>query len=143
MIAWAISYLTGAGFFLGAQTLISPFIAHVAPVELPPLPILAAVPTSATPAAWVFPVTVVIIGALAAQVAMRGLTGPRWFGFVAAGGMALGAAVIVTLLAVMSAGALGVEQLATLGPTPSVVGFLVAGLLLVGALPRAVFFARA
>lgn len=142
-LVWAISYLTGAGFLLGAQTVISPFIAIPAPIDLPPLPLLAAVPTAASPAAWAFPVIIVLVGALSAQAAMRRLTGPKWFGLLAAVGMAAVAAGIVTMVSVMSQGALGIDRLATLGPAPQAVGMIVGGLLFVGALPRAVLWARA
>jgi hypothetical protein len=141
LIIWAVSYLTGTGFIFGS--VISPFIATAAPMDVPPLPILAAIPTSASPAAWLFPVSIVFVGVLAAQAAMRRLTGPRWYGFVAAAGMAVVAGGVMTMLAVMSSGALGIDRLADLGPTPNIVGVITAGLLMVGALPRAVFWARA
>jgi hypothetical protein len=141
LIIWAVSYLTGTGFFLGS--VVSPFIAAGEPIDVPPLPILAAIPTSASPAAWLFPVSIVLVGALAGHAALRTLTGPRWWGFVAVAGMAGVAGFIVTMLAVMSSGALGIDRLAAIGPTPNVVGAIIAGLILVGALPRAVFWARA
>ena len=139
LMVWAIAYLTGAGVLLAPGVVISPFVASVTPVDVPPLPILAAIPTSAAPTAWIFPVIVVLIGALAAQVALRRCTEqtPRLhrIGIVVA--MALLAAGAVMFLAMLSTGSLGVERLANLGPTPTVVGWITGGLLLVGATPMA------
>jgi hypothetical protein len=139
LVVWAIAYLTGAGVLLGPDAVISPFVASAVPVDVPPLPILAAIPTSAAPTAWIFPVIVVLIGALAAQVALRRCTGetPRLhrIGIVAA--MALVAAGVVMFLAMLSTGSLGVDRLANLGPTPTVMGWITGGLLLVGAIPMA------
>lgn len=137
LLVWAISYLTGAGVLLGPDGLVSPFVAMTAPIDVPPLPILAAIPTSSPPTAWVFPIVVVVVGALAAFVALRGnaATRPQRVAIVTI--MAVLSAGLVMFLAVLSAGSLGVERLAALGPTPTVVGWVVGGLLLIGAIPMA------
>lgn len=139
LLVWAIAYLTGAGVLLGPDAVISPFVASAAPTIVPPLPILAAVPTSAAPTAWIFPVIVVLIGALAAQVALRRCTAdtPRLHRIGIVVVMSVLAAGVVMFLAMLSTGSLGVEQLANLGPTPTVVGWITGGLLLVGATPMA------
>jgi hypothetical protein len=139
LLVWAIAYLTGAGVLLAPDVVISPFVASAAPVDVPPLPILAAVPTSAAPTAWIFPVIVVLIGALAAQVALRRCTGqtPRLHRIGIVVVMALLTAGAVMFLAMLSTGSLGVERLANLGPTPAVVGWITGGLLLAGATPMA------
>jgi hypothetical protein len=139
-LVWSASYLTGAGFALGP--LVSPFVHSAEPLALPPLPMLAAVPTEAPPAAWIFPVIVVIIGALGTVNALRKLAGPRWIGFVAGLGVALGGAAAMALLAVLSSGAIGTERLSDIGPTPSVVAWLTAALLFAGSLPIAALRAR-
>jgi hypothetical protein len=139
LVVWAIAYLTGAGVLLAPGVVISPFVASATPMDVPPLPILAAVPTSAAPTAWIFPVIVVLIGVLSAQVALRRCTRqtPRLHRIGIVMAMALLAAGAVMFLAMLSSGSLGVERLANLGPSPTVVGWLTGGLLLAGAIPMA------
>jgi hypothetical protein len=139
LLVWAIAYLTGAGVLLGPDAVVSPFVATAAPIDVPPLPILAVVPTSSPPTAWIFPVLVVLVGAIAAHVALRHTAADtaRLHRLVIVTVMAVLTCGVIMFLAVLSTGSLGVERLASLGPTPTVLGWVTGGLLLIGALPMA------
>jgi hypothetical protein len=139
LLVWAIAYLSGAGVLLGADAVVSPFVAMAAPLDVPPLPLLATVPTSSPPTAWIFPILVVLIGAIAAYVALRSSTAQttRVQRLIVVVVMAVLACGVIMFLAVLSTGSLGVERLASVGPTPTVVGWVTGGLLLIGAIPVA------
>ena len=139
VIVWSSAYLLGAGFTIGPAVAVSPFIPVTAPTQLPPFPLLAAVPQSGTPLAWALPVVGVVAGVLAGLMVVRSAKGSTRLSRL---GLAAGAAVVssatLMLLAVLSDGALGDVRLAHLGPSPTMVGLLTFGLVLVGAVPSAV-----
>jgi hypothetical protein len=132
LITWAAAYLTGAGIVIGELATMSPFIATTSAVELPPLPILAALPSSASMAMWLLPVVVIGIGAWSTRRVLRGCLARRLERLGIAGMSALVASIALAFLAALSSGSLGTERLAVVGPTPVVVAWLSFGLLTVG-----------
>jgi len=149
MIIWGVSWLTGAGFALGAETSISPISVQLG--ILPSLPVFGAVPAvGAPPGGLIFWLVVpVAAGAAAAWVAVRA----QETGDVASkinmrieGGAAIGCAtgIVVGLLATVACaltrGDLGQARLTGLGPlitsmvllAPALLGFggVVAGIAL-------------
>lgn len=58
----AVSYISGAGFAVGADTHLSPFTQDIG--EIPALPLLAALPISSSPYLSLFSITIIAIGAL-------------------------------------------------------------------------------
>ena len=132
LLVWSAAYLTGAGVVIGDQATISPFIATASSIELPPVPVLAALPTTASPLMWFLPAVVAIIGWWSVRRALRGVKVRRVERLAVAMGSALAAAVIMSVLAAWAQGALGTARLASVGPTPSVVGWLTFGLLALG-----------
>lgn len=132
LIVWSAAYMTGAGIVIGEQATISPFIATTSAVDLPPLPILAALPTTASPLMWLLPILVIAIGAWSTRRALRGSSAQRLDQLAVAGISAALTAVIMAGLAAISSGSLGAERLAVVGPTPVVIAWLTFGLLAIG-----------
>ena len=64
MVAWAAAYLVGAGVVIGPAVVVSPFIPVTAPTALPPFPLLAALPQTASPLAWALPLAGILAGVL-------------------------------------------------------------------------------
>jgi hypothetical protein len=64
LIVWSAAYIVGAGFSIGPDVMVSPFIPVTAPTQLPPFPPLVAIPETAGAVAWALPVLVVVIGIL-------------------------------------------------------------------------------
>jgi Family of unknown function (DUF6350) len=132
LLVWSAAYLTGAGVVIGDQATISPFIATASSIDLPPVPVLVALPTTASPLMWLLPAVVALVGWWSVRRALRGTKVGRGERLAVAMSSALAAAVIMSVLAVMAHGSLGVARLASVGPTPSVVGWLTFGLLALG-----------
>ena len=117
LLAWAASFVLGAGFAVGVGSIVSPGLTQAG--LLPAIPVLGAIPPngpgSALAYAWL--VAGVLAGALAGLVQVRGdrerALLPRLARAAAAG---LGAAVMLLLVAVLSGGALGPGRLSVLGP---------------------------
>jgi hypothetical protein len=112
------------------------------PTELPPFPLLAALPTGSSAVQWFLPVLIVGAGVLVGLWITRHLVLPaRARAGVAAA--ASGIAAIAVLLAVlMSSGSVGVERLRDLGPAPLLTAVLVFALLCVGSVPVVLAFGR-
>lgn len=125
LVTWAIAYVLGAGVVLGPAVTVSPFVGVTAPTLLPPFPLLAAVPASASPLAWCLPATGVLAGVVAGVVIVRhARREPR---LVRAGIAALGALVAALVLAGaawLSSGSLGDLRLAHVGASPFAVALL-------------------
>ena len=135
---WGTAYVMGAGVVIGPGVTISPFVAVTAPVQLPPFPLLAALPQGATPLAWALPLSGVAAGVLAGLViARRARREPRLVRLALATGAAAVAGVLLALGAVLASGSLGDLRLAFLGPMPATVGILGAVLIVLGAAPSA------
>lgn len=137
-IAWGAAYLLGAGVVLGPAVTVSPFVAVTGSTLLPPFPLLAAVPTSAGPLAWLLPTLGVLAGAVAATVVVRAdRAAPRLVRAGVAALAALVAGVLLAAVAALSAGSLGDLRLAHVGPSPVAVGLLAALAVALGAVPLA------
>jgi hypothetical protein len=138
-IAWSSSYLLGAGFAIGPGVVVSPFIPVTSPTQLPPFPLLASVPQSATPLAWALPVVGVVAGVLVGLAVARGARAESRLTRLA---LALGAsavtAVVMLVVTWLADGSLGDVRLAHLGPQAATVGVLTFVLVTLGAVPSAV-----
>ena len=138
MAMWGTAYVMGAGVVVGPAVTISPFVAVTAPTDLPPFPLLAALPQGATPLAWALPLTGVAAGVLAGLViARRARRESRLVRLALATGAAAVAGVLLALGAFLASGSLGDLRLAFLGPVPATVGILGAVLIVLGAAPSA------
>ncbi|MFM8155336.1 MAG: DUF6350 family protein, partial [Actinomycetes bacterium] len=118
MLTWTLAYSAGSAVTIGAGSVISPFVPNSVPTELPPFPLLAALPTGSSTAQWFLPVLIVAAGVLVGIWISRRVVLPalRRAG-VAAASSAL-ASVVVLVATVMSHGSVGVERLRDLGPAP-------------------------
>ena len=142
MLTWTLAYASGSAVTIGAGAVVSPFVPSSVPTELPPFPLLAALPSGSSTAQWFLPVLIVGAGVLvgiwiARRIVLRALQRAG----VAAG--ASGIAAIAALLAVlMSNGSVGVERLRDLGPAPLLTAILVFVLLCIGSIPMTLAFGR-
>ncbi len=135
---WSTAYLLGSGVVLGPAVTASPFVATTAATQLPPFPLLAAVPATAGPLAWGLPVAGVLAGVVAGVLVARAGRGQARLVRVAmAAGAAGVAGAVLAGLALLSSGSLGDLRLAHLGPSPGAVGLLAALLVGLGAIPVA------
>lgn len=138
VVVWGASYVLGAGVTLGPSSSLSPFLPAGAPAELPPFPLLAALPQQAPPLAWALPLVGVIAGLLAGALIGRRLRHEqRLVRLAGAAGAALLAGAGMALLAWLSSGSLGTEALRSIGPEPSVLAVLTVMLVAIGAVPAA------
>jgi hypothetical protein len=123
LIVWAISFIAGPGFAIGAQTTVGPAGTQVG--VLPGIPVLGAVPDTSTPWLLLLALLPVAIGAFAGWVTRSRLAAlsetdhdamaPRLAIMV---GIAVVPAAFVALLAFLASGALGPGSLARVGPDP-------------------------
>jgi hypothetical protein len=138
-IVWATSYVIGAGFVIGPAVTVSPFIPVTAPTQLPPFPLLAAVPQTATPIAWALPALGVVAGVVVGVVIARSCRQEsRLARLVLAVASAAVSGLLLMVVSYLGDGALGDVRLTQLGPSPSTVGVLAFVLVLLGAVPSAV-----
>jgi len=125
-VVWGSSWLAGPGFVLGAGTAVGPFGHELGPV--PALPLLAALPSGASPG-WVGVLALAVpvgAGLLAGRLVHRSLRDPsaaRTAGLATVVGVVTGA--VWTVLAWASGGPAGGERLAELGPRPWSVGLAI------------------
>ncbi|MBU4335310.1 MAG: hypothetical protein KJ548_01950 [Actinobacteria bacterium] len=145
LVVWALAWLAGPGFVVGAGTTFT--AGSVVAGPMPAFPLLGALPSSAVGGrvALLAPLVVVLIGGLAGLFVHRRSQETGWWYVPAAVGSLVGvAAVAVGVLVAASAGAAGPGRLAVVGGTWWVVGPVVAGLLgggaLVVALPASPLF---
>jgi hypothetical protein len=109
------------------------------PTQLPPFPLLAALPQTASPIAWALPLTGILAGILAGiMIGRRARQEPRLVRLVMAVGAAAVAGVALAAAAFLAAGSLGDLRLAHIGPSPLTLGVLTAVLVVLGAVPSAV-----
>ncbi len=117
VLVWALAWLTGAGFSLGAGTLFSPGV--VSTGALPALPMLGALPVSGlgSAAVWV-PLVPIGASALCAWSRRRQLRGLSLRDAVAASAAATGVLVVSAGVAFWAAsGSVGPGRLAHVGPS--------------------------
>lgn len=134
LAVWTLAFTTGVGFRLGADAPVTPQGIEYGP--LPVLPPLAAIPPEGQLPGWALVVLVIplLAGAVAGLVVhrrARGRSAEQVAGTAALAGLLAGAGLGV--LAWLSAGALGGEQLAFVGPVGWQVGLVAALELAVGA----------
>lgn len=143
LAVWALSYAVGAGFSIGPDVVISPFIPVTAPTQLPPFPPLAILPEQAGVGAWLLPVLVVAVGVVwGIGVSLRQSKENPLMRLVIAMAISILAALLTMVLALLALGDLGDVRLVGLGPTPTLVGSLTWLLLSVGMIPAAMVPAR-
>lgn len=140
---WSVGYLVGAGFNIGPDVMVSPFIPVTAPTQLPPFPPLAVLPEQAGAVAWLLPALVIVLGVIwGIGISLRMSKESALTRIVIAVGVAVVAALIVMGLAALSIGSLGDVRLVDLGPSPTLVGSLTWLLLVIGMTPAAGIPAR-
>ena len=143
LVVWSAAYVVGAGFSIGPDVMVSPFIPVTAPTQLPPFPPLVAIPETAGALAWLLPVLIVAIGVIwgvgiSKSLAKESALIRMVIGFA----IALVGAVIFAGLALLSLGDLGDVRLVALGPDPVLSASLFWILLAVGITPTAVLPAK-
>ncbi|MFL6075763.1 MAG: DUF6350 family protein [Mycobacteriales bacterium] len=134
-VGWAVAYLAGPGFAVGAGTSVSAFGVTLGPV--PAFPLLAAVPDT-PPGRWAWPLLAVpvLAGALAGHRVGRAAVGAGCRGRRALlTALATGpvAGLLVGGVALASGGPIGPGRMATLGPSAWQVGVAVAAQVTVAA----------
>ena len=126
-VVWAVAWLAGPGFAVGVGTWVAPFGHELGAV--PAVPLLAALPGSAAPG-WLGALALgvpVLAGVLAGRALARADRSwvPAGVDGIAAGGLC---GVLWMLTAAVSAGSVGGQRLAEVGPTALPVGLAVAAL---------------
>lgn len=139
LVLWAMAWLAGPGFAVGAGTVFSPD--QVVSGPLPAVPLLGALPPPGSEGGllrWV-PVVVVLVGALAGWWLHRRteVTTP-WQPFANVAGTAVAAGVLAAVCCLLAGGSAGPGRLSVVGASAVVVGLVVAGLTAVGGLVTAV-----
>ena len=126
-VIWSASYLLGPGFAVGSGSLVSPTGVHLG--DLPGLPMLAGLPSSAVP--WPLYVLFLVppaAGMLGGIVVVRRL--PRTPKLPAAAllgaAVAVAIGVLAAIFAALSGGSVTAGRLATVGPSPWSVGAIAA-----------------
>ncbi|TQJ29600.1 DUF6350 family protein [Microbacterium sp. SLBN-146] len=130
LVVWAISFIAGPGFAIGAQTTVGPAGTQVG--VLPGIPVFGAVPDTATPWLLLLALLPVAVGAFAGWIARSRLAtvsdtdhdamAPR---LAIVLGIAVVPAALIALLAFLASGALGPGSLAQVGPAPGPVALAV------------------
>lgn len=144
---WAAAYALGPGFLLGTGAQVTPLLSPSAP-SLPPFPLLAAVPDTGTGTApnWVTAALPVTAGLVTGWFVGRGAArsgpapAPAWTGGRTVGAAGLAAVLCAALLSVLAAlagGPLGVAALSRFGPVWWQVGAAALAWLTLVAVPTA------
>ncbi|WP_407341495.1 DUF6350 family protein [Pengzhenrongella phosphoraccumulans] len=127
LVGWALAYVAGPGYAVGAG---SHFAASgVVSAPLPALPLLGALPTGSLTAltSWL-PVVLVVVGAVAGWWLHGRL--PRdlwWHGLLACGALALAAGIVVGAGVSLASGSAGPARMSEVGASGLIVGLVVAG----------------
>ncbi|MFG2077324.1 hypothetical protein SAMN05421874_118144 [Nonomuraea maritima] len=118
-VVWAMSYIAGPGFAIGADTLVAPTGVQLGTV--PSLPLFGALPESGTVPVWMMAVIALpfAAGAAAGVLVARIAPSPSYeaaplWGFLT--GVSTG--LVAGVLAALSGGPIGGGRLATVGPSP-------------------------
>lgn len=118
LVVFALSWLAGPGFSIGAGTVVSPQEVVLGPV--PNLPLLAAIPQSTAPASFAvgFIILVALAGLVGGMAAARRVDSLAWWGFLALpvslGGIAW---LIMAAVAWFASGEVGGGAALTMGPS--------------------------
>lgn len=125
LVVWALAWMVGPGFAVGAGTRFAPDAVVAGP--LPAVPLLGALPDVAGGAALAAPALVLGVGVLAGLAVRRWLEPVRARDVgVAVGALALTCGVLVALLVAVAGGAAGPGRMAQVGAHPLWVGLLTA-----------------
>lgn len=135
LVIWSTAYLLGPGFAAGSGMTVTAAEVTIAP--LPAIPVFGALPVQPFPGhAWL-PLLTLMVGAGAGWWLHRRHPAPSWWrALLAAAVVAVTGALVLAVLAEVSAGGIGVGRMADFGPEPwpvatTVVLLLAAGVLLV------------
>lgn len=143
LVVWSAAYIVGAGFSIGPDVMVSPFIPVTAPTQLPPFPPLVAIPETAGALVWLLPLLVIVIGVLWGVGISKSLgKESALIRLVIGFAVAFVGAVIFYGLTLISLGNLGDVRLVSLGPDPLLSASLFWILLAVGITPTAVLPAK-
>ena len=143
LVVWSAAYLVGAGFSIGPDVMVSPFIPVTAPTQLPPFPPLVAIPETAGAMVWLLPILVVVLGVLWGVGISKSLRKESALIRLVIGfAIAFVAAVVFYLLALLSLGNLGDVRLVALGPDPLLSASLFWILMSIGIIPTSVLPAK-
>ena len=131
---WALSWLSGPGFTVGADSTVTLGQAH--PGLLPLVPVLGALPQGGTFSPWLrlLLLVPVLVGGLVAVLARRDLARlSTWRTKLSTSVAACGVAALVVLVAAtFASGSLGVDRLTHVGTRPWLLALVVLGELLLG-----------
>lgn len=139
LVLWALAWVAGPGFAIGAGTVYAP--TEIVSGPLPALPMLGALPPPGSEGGLLrlVPLVLVLVGLLMGWWLHRRLSVTRaWHALAAAGAAALTASVLAALATLVAGGSVGPGRLAVVGGSVALVGLSVAGGTLVGALVTAV-----
>ena len=132
LVGWALAWVVGPGFAVGAGTSFAPDAVIAGP--LPALPLLGALPPPGRTAAWV-PVVVVALGfAMGWWLHRRARTEGGWARLAALAVATLTAGLGVGMVTLLAGGSAGPDRMAVVGGDPVVVGAVAAALVGLGAL---------
>ncbi|MEJ3404363.1 DUF6350 family protein [Rathayibacter sp. YIM 133350] len=121
-IIWALSWIVGPGFALGAATSVSP--AGTTLGSLPGLPLFGALPQGTPAIGWLGVLIPIVLGAAAGWSCRRRIDNdaPLWQPAAVGAGIGVVTGIALVVLAWFSGGALGPGRLASVGPDPLLVG---------------------
>lgn len=137
LAVWAIAFAAGPGFTIAPSVVLSPFAQASGVTQLPPVPILAALPEVTSVALWFCPLLVLLTGVIAGVYLSRRMPTyrERAVAMVLAG---VGIAIVMMIACFAANGALGDVRLAGLGPSALPVGLAVGALVTIGGLAGAI-----
>ena len=142
LVVWALAWIAGPGFAVGAGTRFAPHEVVAGP--MPALPLLGALPGAQGGAVLLAPLLLVGVGVLAGLAVRRWLRPVRARDVaVAVGVVACTVGVVVALLVALAGGAAGPGRMAHVGASPLWVGLLTAAGCGLGAAGAAVPFDHA
>lgn len=123
LIIYGLAWITGAGFSIGAGSIVSPLVSQLGP--LPALPLFAALPTAGFDRGILFGILPVLAALLATLLVRKSTEKMRWefasrfsAAAVLAGLSALVSAVLAFALAAVASGSLGPGRLVQVGISP-------------------------
>ena len=144
LVLWAAAWLAGPGFAVGAGTAVTPAAVHLGP--LPAFPLLGVLPEPGVLPGWMgLAVAVpVLAGVLAGWWLCRSWARPgspgRFIELGSAVGVGVVAGAVAALLMVLASGPAGPGRMTTMGPSPLMVGLVLAGEVAAGCLIAVVLF---
>ena len=132
LVVWALAYVAGPGFVVGAGSFFTP--AHIVVGPLPALPLLGALPGTGSTnqlTAW-WPVVLVLAGAVAGWWPLPGCPGGWWQPVLGCGASAAVAALGAGVLVTLGSGSAGPGRMTQVGASGVLVGLAVAAGVAIG-----------